>query len=90
MRLKGSEYLDIRAASPGPFRTAEVAGLVKATRQDTGSVVFIEPGAAEVLGLVQEWRDKLAMLNSMPLVSVGDTLKILPSVPDGTAKAGSK
>ena len=32
MRLNGSEYLDIRAASPGPFKTAELAGLVKAVQ----------------------------------------------------------
>jgi len=76
MRLKGSEYLDIRAASPGPFRTAEEAGLVKTTRQDNKSVVFIEPGASEVLGLVLEWRGKLALLNSASLVPVADALKI--------------
>jgi hypothetical protein len=80
MRLKGSEYLDIRSASPGPFKTAESAGLVKAIRQDNTSVVFIESGAAEVLGLVQAWRDKLAGLNSMPLAIVGDTLKNLPAL----------
>jgi hypothetical protein len=78
MRLKGSEYLDIRAGSPGPFKTAESAGLVKAVRQDNGSVVFIEPGASEVLGLVTEFRRKLAMLESASLALVGDTLKIVP------------
>jgi hypothetical protein len=73
---KGSEYLDIRAASPGPFKTAESAGLVKAMRQDNTSVVFIEPGASEVLSLVTEFREKLALLNALSLVVVGDRPKI--------------
>lgn len=75
MRLKGSEYLDIRAASPGPFRTAEGAGLVKTTRQDNASVVFVEPEASEVLSLVSDFRRKLALLESASLVSLA-ALKI--------------
>ena len=88
MRLANNEYLDTRAASPGPFKTAELAGLVKVARQDNAAVVFIEPGASEVLSLVSEWRQKLVMLNAAPLAIVGGALKLLPSVPDGTALAG--
>ena len=93
IQLTGNEYLDVRAVSPQPFRTAETAGLVKTTERQPGPLqskaahgrdqpvhdgplVSIDAQASDVLALVSEFRQKLAMLNRKPLGFIGDRLKI--------------
>ena len=76
-QLTGNEYLDVRAVSPDPFRTAEAAGLVKRlVIRGKGLVVSIDAEASDVLALVSDFRQKLAMVNSTSLAVIGDGLKV--------------
>ena len=88
IQLTGNEYLDVRASSPDAFRTAEAAGRVKTTERqpangrdqptEDGPLVSVDASATDVLALVSEFRQKLAMLNRTPLGFIGDRLKIVP------------
>lgn len=79
MQLTANEYLDVRALSPGPFRIAEAAGLVKSEElivsiDDTEASLAL--GAQDILTLVSNFRQNLALLNALSLVVGGDRLKI--------------